>query len=282
MRLNCAICSAILGLVLLGLSADVVFAGGRQGGEVIQDATPIFSLRFADNGSTAGMDDDYDVACPDSSSAPDAVYSYTNNGEQASETLDIAVCSDTYDPKLFVYAQGNSLGGIELIACNQDAPCSDRRTALGSRIEGLQVHPGRTIYIVVDGDHGESGSYSLSVDFQPGACCLPSGACVMTLQGDCSSQSGIWRGPGVACAPNPCAPLSGACCFRNAFCRILPAVRCLALRGQYQGNGSVCTPDPCRPSAARGNAPDGGDPPAVPPSPASQAATWGRIKSIYR
>jgi len=194
----------ILGSLLLGASADIVLAGSRQGGEVMQDATPILSLTFEATGTTLERMDDYDVACPDTSAAPDVVYSYTNNGNEISQTLDIQVCSDSYDTKLFVYAEEPSLKSVVVIGCDQDTPCSAARSSWGSRIDGLVISAGRTIYIVVDGDNGESGSYAITVDYQPGACCLSSGECVLKTPEECWDLAGSWRGAGAPCSPNPC------------------------------------------------------------------------------
>lgn len=37
-----------------------------------------------------------------------------------------------------------------------------------------------------------------------GACCLPSGECLVGTKADCASSGGTYMGDGIACGPNPC------------------------------------------------------------------------------
>ena len=129
-----------------------------QGGDTIEDAFPITSLPFTDDGTTVGYTDDYEEACPYSSTSPDVVYSYapTEDG-----LIDITLCVGTtdYDTKVFVYE--NAVGN--LVGCNDDACSSPNYSNYVSEILGLAVTAGNTYYIVVDGYGGGSGNYTLDV-----------------------------------------------------------------------------------------------------------------------
>jgi hypothetical protein len=187
--------SLVLGLVILGLLSLSVTsrADERQGGETIGSSVIIFSLPFDANGTTAGYQDDYDAPCPDSSDSPDVVYSFTNN--KYYEDLKIDVCGADYDTKIYVF----DAEGQEVLVCNDDYPCGDRRS-LQSRIDHFSIVPYGTYYIVIDGSHDESGSYWITVADE-GACCLPSGDCIMTTESECA---GTWMGVHSTCEGTEC------------------------------------------------------------------------------
>ncbi|MBC8365828.1 hypothetical protein H8E52_00310 [bacterium] len=68
---------------------------GREGGETIGTALPIWSIPFWDSGNTSDNVHDYDEVCPYSgSTAPDVVYSYT---PRYNVTIDIDLCASGYD-----------------------------------------------------------------------------------------------------------------------------------------------------------------------------------------
>lgn len=91
----------------------------------------------------------------------------------------------------------------------------------------------------------------LSVTYTPpagpvGACCLPSGDCVVTSSGACASQGGTYSGDGSSCTPSPCPPPpTGACCQSGGVCSTLSAAQCANIGGVYQGDGTPCSPLPC-------------------------------------
>ena len=129
----------------------------RVGGDTIADAVGIFTLPYADTGSTAAAVDDYDEICPwDGSTSPDVVYAV----KQSVDTyVTIDLCGSGYDTRVFVY---DSL--LALVACNDDRassgpPCG----ALDSRIDALLLEAGVPYYIIIDGYGGGSGDYALSV-----------------------------------------------------------------------------------------------------------------------
>ncbi|MBK6900743.1 MAG: hypothetical protein IPH09_16325 [bacterium] len=117
----------------------------------------IFTLPYADTGSTAGANNDYDEICPwDGSDSPDVVYAI----KQSFDTyVAIDLCGSSYDTRVFVYDYLRNL-----VACNDDnpyaeAPCS----GLDSRIDVLLLEAGIPYYIIIDGYGGGSGDYALSV-----------------------------------------------------------------------------------------------------------------------
>ena len=62
----------------VALASTVLPSGAdRQGGDIIESATPIHELPFVDSGTTTGYHDDYDASCPQDGAAPDVCYRYT-------------------------------------------------------------------------------------------------------------------------------------------------------------------------------------------------------------
>lgn len=82
-----------------------------------------------------------------------------------------------------------------------------------------------------------------------GACCLPTGACTITLSGQCENQDGVYQGNSTDCEPNPCPPPpTGACCSpTTGACTTTTALACAASNGVYRGDNVPCTPNPCPP-----------------------------------
>jgi hypothetical protein len=124
----------------------------RQGGEDIGSALVISSLPFYDVGTTVGYTNNYDEACPyTGSTSPDVVFSYTPT---VTTWLTIDLCASGYDTKVYVYEDSPGT----LVACNDDA-CPGFR----SYLEDVQIDPGHTYYIVVDGYGGDAGTYDLYI-----------------------------------------------------------------------------------------------------------------------
>jgi hypothetical protein len=69
-----------------------------------------------------------------------------------------------------------------------------------------------------------------------GACCSPTGDCVVIGQAGCI-YPGTWTAGG-ACAPNPC-PLPGACC-QGTVCQVIPVANCTGANTRFAGAGSAC------------------------------------------
>ncbi len=128
--------------------------GPQGGGETFATATAIPSLPYTDNGSTTGMNDDYDPTlsgyCPIATAAPDVVYSYT---PAAGELVTITTCGSSYWTRLLIYENDEST----LLACNQyyDA-CAD---PMHAGVADISMTPPNTYYIVVDGFSGTPGPY---------------------------------------------------------------------------------------------------------------------------
>ncbi len=134
-----------------------------QGGDDCASATTITSLPFIDVGTTVGYTDDYDEECPyDAYNTPDVVYSFSPDHDGF---IDITLCNDLtdYDTKIYVYEDQCT---HPYYACNEDA-CSTESfpDPYVSEILYLEVFPGHTYYIVIDGYGGEAGTYDLSVDW---------------------------------------------------------------------------------------------------------------------
>lgn len=132
-------------------------AGSRIGGDTIESAVGIFTLPYADTGSTAGANNDYDEICPwDGSDSPDVVYAI----KQSFDTyVAIDLCGSGYDTRVFVYDYLRNL-----VACNDDDPYAEEPCSwLDSRIDALLLEAGIPYYIIIDGYGGDSGDYALSV-----------------------------------------------------------------------------------------------------------------------
>ncbi len=143
--------------------------GALVGGDTIETALPITELPFVDVGNTCGFADDYDEVCPyPNSVSPDVVYSYTPD---VHEMIDVSLCLSEYDTKVYVYENAHTPGA--------PVACSDDETGCGSSgfqswIVGLDVEPGNTYYIVVDGYAGDCGDYVIHVyDSYPCVLCPP-------------------------------------------------------------------------------------------------------------
>jgi len=123
-----------------------------DGGESIETAMPIPSMPYTDYGNTCGHSDDYDGPCGLPSEAPDVVYSLSPAEEM---WIQIDACDFMLDSKLYVFAGSAD----SLVACDSQS-CGTEGQAF---IDEVRVLPGRTYYIVVDGDGTACGPYGLHV-----------------------------------------------------------------------------------------------------------------------
>ncbi len=78
-----------------------------------------------------------------------------------------------------------------------------------------------------------------------GACCSPTGVCLVTTEAVCDAGGREYQGDGTTCDPNPCEALTGACCFPDFSCLILEIDECAAAWGIFAGDGVPCEPTPC-------------------------------------
>jgi hypothetical protein len=72
-----------------------------------------------------------------------------------------------------------------------------------------------------------------------GACCLPGASCVLTTQGSCVGQNGLYAGSNTTCAQG--CP-TGGCCLPDTSCIITTGALCTAQSGSYRGNQTTCSP----------------------------------------
>jgi len=129
-----------------------------QGGEDIGTAVPITSLPVTLTGTTATYANDYDELCPNASSSPDVVYSFT---PASNMRVHLLTCNSSYWTKLFIYQTDET----NLLACNQysDSCLPDFRAALWN----IDLLADTTYYFVVDGYGGQSGDYELEIQALP-------------------------------------------------------------------------------------------------------------------
>lgn len=134
---------------------------GREGGETIQTAIPIWNIPYWDWGNTSDNVHDYDEVCPFTDSwSPDVVYSFT---ARVDVLVDIDLCYSTYDTKVYVYENTYTPGSP--YACDDDFygwgdPCGD----FVSAIWNLPLSEGNTYYIVIDGYWGDAGYYEMLIE----------------------------------------------------------------------------------------------------------------------
>lgn len=135
-------------------------AQAEQGGEDIASAVEIPSLPYTTTGTTVGYIDDYDEACDLASTSPDVVYFYIATGH---DLLNISLCGAGTDYRTHLWVYENS--EAQLVDCNRfSAECGGE---LKSALTNVEVFPGNTYYIVIDGDYGASGNYELDITSSP-------------------------------------------------------------------------------------------------------------------
>jgi hypothetical protein len=173
----------------------------RVTGDTIGDPFILVGLGTV-SGTTAGFTNDYEEACPYSSTSPDVVYAFTPD---ADISVNIDLCYSSYDTKVYVYDSNPPHVGYA-IACNDDYWSTPPCYPYSSFLAFVGLVSGHTYYIVIDGYGGQSGSYSMDVTDagtppSTGACCAASGTCTITFQYLCE---GSWQGEDTDCTPNPC------------------------------------------------------------------------------
>ena len=136
----------------------------RQGGDTVEDATPVTELPASLEGTVVGYTDDYDCNDIGTSTSADVVYSITPDMDMA---VNMTTCFSSYDTKLFVFE--NEVGNFAVTtdgeeACNDDGETGEGCTAWTSRIDGLAMSAGNTYYVVVDGWSGSEGDYILDIE----------------------------------------------------------------------------------------------------------------------
>ncbi|MBN2055850.1 hypothetical protein JW905_13055, partial [bacterium] len=138
---------------------EVTGGGTVDPGEDCSNPWVIASLPYTDTNVTTGRVNNYEEACPYSSTSPDVVYAYT---PLADDNIDITLCVGytDYDTKMFVY---ENTCASPYYACNDDSCSSPYYSSYVSQIPLMAVTAGNTYYIVVDGYGGGSGTYTLEV-----------------------------------------------------------------------------------------------------------------------
>jgi hypothetical protein len=84
----------------------------------------------------------------------------------------------------------------------------------------------------------------MPADPTPGACCLPSGACVSVSHADCLGQSGTFNGAGSTCGTINC-PQPAACCFIDGSCGVMLETACTAAGGTFNAGAPTCAAANC-------------------------------------
>lgn len=97
-----------------------------------------------------------------------------------------------------------------------------------------------------------------------GACCeATSGNCSLVLEAECPESEAIWHGDWT-CEPNNCVPNLASCCDYYGYCEVTIESDCSWPR-YWLPETPTCSPNYCSPA-----------------EPATEPATWGRIKATFR
>jgi hypothetical protein len=195
-------------LLLLSLLLVAPNHVAASGGETIATAPVITSVPYDDAGTTCGHLDDYDVACPATSSAPDVVWAYQPTTD-AVVTVDF--CGSWYDGKAYVYD-----GSVDNVVACDDNSCFEGQP----RILHLPTYAGHTYYIVMDGSNGACGDYVFALRAEPPPCTVqcPAGA---MLENEPPCQDGYQDHYDAGCfgggwvpvpAQSTCADVCGQAC----------------------------------------------------------------------
>lgn len=142
-----------------------------QGGDFCSNATIIQQIPFCDIGTTSGYQDNFTPPCGFGAGSPDVVYRFTPT---ALMPLDVTLCGSAYNTVLHIW-RGCPDGVSEpiLLCCNDDSPtCAPQ-----SCCAGVVVQPGFTYYIIVDGQNGAAGTYSIFIDLAVEPSCLGQAPC---------------------------------------------------------------------------------------------------------
>jgi hypothetical protein len=72
-----------------------------------------------------------------------------------------------------------------------------------------------------------------------GTCCAAAGGCITVTEGECTTVTGVWLGPGVSCAA--CNVMEqGACCLPSDECAVMDDLACLEADGLWLGPQAIC------------------------------------------
>jgi hypothetical protein len=166
-----------------------------------ENPIPITTIPYTDANTTCGMDNDYTNTCLGSyDNGEDILYVLSVTSPRC---VDITVTGATPSDEWIGVAVDN--------VCPPSATCLAYATTSSTvaTISNLTLTPG-LYYLMIDSWAGleDCITFTLSItDCQApiaGACCFGTyqGACQMLTESDCTTQSGTFRGPGVACDPS--------------------------------------------------------------------------------
>lgn len=134
--------------------------GGLCIADTIASSAPFGGLPFIHSGDTSFCNDDYDENCGfGSSDSPDQVYAYSPPWPQI---VNIDLCGSGYDTKVIVYENGDTSTAY---ACNDDGCPGGVPESYRSNLT-VDMYPGNTYYIVIDGWGGASGTYNVAITDQ--------------------------------------------------------------------------------------------------------------------
>jgi hypothetical protein len=98
-----------------------------------------------------------------------------------------------------VYANGTELFSAALVALWQTAEYTAELTVVTGDVIECAVDPTSYYYDTTQ------VSFTIETAGPPtGACCFPSGGCLLGAEADCATAGGIYAGDDTVCDPNPC------------------------------------------------------------------------------
>ncbi|MEW5795209.1 MAG: hypothetical protein AB1772_02500 [Candidatus Zixiibacteriota bacterium] len=147
----------------------------------------------------------------------------------------------------FVITGGSTVTGA---CCGPNGNCFVTTAIDCEQQGGLYLGDGTVCLGDLDGDGVDDACGSALVR---GACCLPNGTCMVTLQSLCQAAGGLYLGNGSVCLgdsdgdgfDDACEQPTkrGACCWSDGTCTVVTQAKCLTGGGVYQGDGVPCQGD---------------------------------------
>ncbi|MCB9855170.1 MAG: hypothetical protein H6818_05735 [Phycisphaerales bacterium] len=174
----------------------------------------------------------------------DAWFRYVSTVSNSGGTIEISLCSTSFDTTLQVYQMGAGTSCVDPAGTSIATYCdNDGCGAGGASYLSIPANTGDEFLIRIGGFDGATGGGMIRIttlENGQGTCCSISAPCRVVSEQDC--QTGLESfTPGVLCdTPGFSCPEIGGCCRGAAGCQIDLQNLCEQSGGFFLGGGSVC------------------------------------------